>query len=77
MTKYEMLKASASVCKLLADNGISPADYKFVGMVEEYNRMKEEGHKYTYIVFYLSQQYGIGETTVYRIIKRLGEDISL
>ena len=77
MTKYEILKASASVCKVLADNGISPTDYKFVSMVEEYNRMKREGHKYAYIVFYLSQQYGIGETTVYRVIKRLCEDICL
>lgn len=77
MTKYEILKASASVCKVLADNGISPSDYKFVGLVEEYNRLKGEGHKYAYIVFYLSQQYDIGETTVYRIIKRLGEEISL
>lgn len=77
MTKYEILKASASVCKILADNGISPSDYKFLSLVEEYNRLKREGHKYAYIVFYLSQQYDIGETTVYRIIKRLGEDISL
>lgn len=77
MKKYEMLKASASVCKVLADNGISPTDYKFVSMVEEYNRMKREGHKYAYIVFYLSQQYGIGETTVYRVIKRLCEDIAI
>lgn len=77
MKKYEMLKALASVCKVLADNGISPTDYKFVSMVEEYYRMKREGHKYAYIVFYLSQQYDIGETTVYRIIKRLGEDIAI
>lgn len=77
MTKYEILKASASVCKVLADNGVSPSDYKFVSLVEEYNRLKGEGHKYAYIVFYLSQQYDIGETTVYRIIKRLGEEISL
>lgn len=77
MTKYEILKASASVCKILADNGVSPSDYKFLSLVEEYNRLKSEGHKYAYIVFYLSQQYDIGETTVYRIIKRLGEEISL
>lgn len=77
MTKYEILKASASVCKVLADNGISPSDYKFVSLVEEYNRLKGEGHKYAYIVFYLSQQYGIGETTVYRVIKRLCEDIAI
>lgn len=77
MTKYEMLKASTSTCKVLADNGISPSDYKFIGLVEEYRRLKEEGHKYAYITFYLAQQYGVGETTVYRVIKRLEEDISL
>lgn len=77
MTKYELIKASASVCKVLADNGISPSDYKFIGLVEEYHRLKAEGHKYAYITFYLAQQYGVGETTVYRIVKRLEEDINL
>lgn len=73
MTKYEILKASASVCKALADNGISPSDYRFIGLIEEYNRLKAEGHKYAYITFYLAQQYGVSETSVYRIVKKLQE----
>lgn len=77
MTKYEILKASASVCKVLADNGISPSDYKFIGLVEEYRRLKEEGHKYAYITFYLSQQYGVSETSVYRIVKKLQDNASI
>lgn len=73
MTKYEILKASASVCKVLADNGISPSDYKFIGLIEEYNRLKAEGHKYAYITFYLAKQYGVSETSVYRIVKKMQE----
>ena len=73
MTKYEILKASASVCKVLADNGISPSDYKFIGLIEEYNRLKAEGHKYAYITFDLAQQYGVSETSVYRIVKKMQE----
>lgn len=73
MTKYEILKASASVCKALADNGISPSDYRFIELIEEYNRLKAEGHKYAYITFYLAQQYGVSETSVYRIVKKMQE----
>lgn len=77
MTKYEILKASASVCKALADNGISPSDYRFIGLIEEYNRLKAEGHKYAYITFYLAQQYSVSETSVYRIVKKLQENANI
>ena len=77
MTKYELIKASASVCKVLADNGISPSDYKFIGLVEEYHRLKAEGQKYAYITFYLAQQYSVSETSVYRIVKKLQENANI
>ena len=71
MTKYELLKATASVCELLDRNGVSPADYKYIAMVEDYQRMRAEGQKYSFVVYYLSQQYEVNEATVYRIVKRL------
>lgn len=71
MDKIEFLKATSSVCKILADNGISPSDYKYVPMMEDYDRMKAEGHKAGFLISYLSQQYSVDEVTVYRIIKRL------
>ena len=73
MTKYEFIKAFASACAVMADNHISPADYKYIGLVEDFERMKAEGHKYAFIVSYLSQQYEVNEATVYRIAKRLQE----
>lgn len=73
MTKYEFIKAFASACAMMAENRISPADYRYIGLVEDFQRMKSEGHKYAFIVSYLSQQYEVNEVTVYRIVKRLQE----
>ena len=75
MIKYELIKLSASICKALAEANIDPADVNYLRLYEEWLRMKAEGHKYDYILFYLGQQYGISKTTVWRIITRMGENI--
>ena len=35
MTKYEFIKAFASACAMMAENRISPADYRYIGLVED------------------------------------------
>lgn len=77
MTRYELLKTCASVCEVLARNNIDAADVRYLKMVEDFERMKKEGHKTSFIVFYLSQQYDVGEATIYRVTKRLSEDCNL
>lgn len=77
MTKYEFIKSVASVLAILAENNINVADYRYVQLFEDYQRLKSEGHKYDYIVYYLSEQYECGETTVWRIVKRLQESVKL
>lgn len=77
MTKYEFIKSVASVLAILAENNINVADYRYVQLFEDYQRLKSEGHKYDYIVYYLSNQYECGETTVWRIVKRLQESVKL
>ena len=77
MTKYELIKSVASVLVVLAENNINVADYRYVQLFEDYQRLKSEGHKYDYIVYYLSTQYECGETTVWRIVKRLQESVRL
>jgi len=57
----------------MARNNISPSDYKYVGLVEDFRRLKSEGHKYAFIVSYLAEQYDVNESTVYRIVRRLEE----
>lgn len=75
MTKYELLKATASTCGLLAENNIDPSDVKYLQLYEDWQRMCAEGHKKEYIKFYLAQQYGVSETSVWRICKRMQHEI--
>jgi hypothetical protein len=46
-------------------------------MMEDYLRMTGEGQKVTWVVYYLSQQYEVGEATVYRMAKRLSENCEI
>lgn len=70
MNEYELLKCAESVCRKMADNGIKPEDVRYLPMYEDWKRLRKEGHKVRYISYYLSEQYGVGEATVYRIAKR-------
>ena len=72
MLHYELLKSAATLCRLLTENDIMPSDVYYVPLFEEYERLKREGHKMTYIVFYLSDKYECSEAAVYRIVRRLG-----
>jgi hypothetical protein len=77
MTKYELLKACRSVCDALTRNGINATDTKYIDMMTDYIRMTGEGQKVTWVVYYLSQQYEVGEATVYRMAKRLSENCEI
>lgn len=77
MKKYELMKSAESVLKLLAKNNIDIKYVERLRMYEDYARLKREGHKMTYIVYYLTEQYSIGAATVYRVAKRMEQDISL
>ena len=74
MTKYELVKLLQSVMETLDKNGISVQDSRHIPMYEDWLRLKNEGHKYFYIIRYLSQQYEISETSAYRIIRKFSED---
>ncbi len=75
MTQYEFLRMAESVLKTLNDNGIDAKDTKYIDMFKEYQRLKSEGHKISYIAYYLGQQYECGIATVYRVVKRMEKEI--
>ena len=77
MKQYELMKSAESILKLLAKNNIDIKDVERLRMYEDYARLKREGHKMTYIVYYLTEQYSIGAATVYRVAKRMEQDVSL
>lgn len=74
MTKYELVKLLQDVMNTLAKNGLSVTDARHVTMYEDWLRLRKEGHKYIYIIRYLSQQYEMSETSVYRIVRKFAED---
>lgn len=75
MRQYDILKMAESVIKTISENGINPADVYHLAMYEDYQRLKKEGLKVTYVVNYLIQQYGVPEATIYRVVKRMQKEI--
>lgn len=75
MTQYELLKTAASLLTVLMDNDIDAKDVKYIELYKDYLRLKKEGHKVGYVVYYLSQQYECSEATVYRVVKRMTQKI--
>lgn len=75
MTQYELLKTAESLLVVLMSNDVDAKDVKYLEMYQEYMRLKKEGHKVGYVVYYLSQQYECSEATVYRVVKRMTQEI--
>ena len=75
MIQYELLKTAESLLAVLMKNDIDAKDVKYLKLYQEYTRLKEEGHKVGYVVYYLSQQYECSEATVYRVVKRMTQKI--
>lgn len=75
MTQYELLKTAESLLGVLMSNDVDAKDVKYLEMYQEYMRLKKEGHKVGYVVYYLSQQYECSEATVYRVVKRMTQKI--
>lgn len=75
MTQYELLKTAESLLAVLMSNDVDAKDVKYLEMYQEYMRLKKEGHKVGYVVYYLSHQYECSEATVYRVVKRMTQKI--
>lgn len=75
MTQYDLLRTAESLLTILTVNDIDARDVKYLDLYKDFVRLKEEGHKVGYVVYYLSQQYECSEATVYRVVKRMTQDI--
>lgn len=71
MKQYQAMKKCSRTLRRLALAGVSMTDVLWLEVYEEWLRLKREGHKVTYIVYYLSDQYGLSEMSVYRLVKRM------
>lgn len=77
MTRYDLIKSSASMLKVCDDNGILPNEVHHISVYEDWVRLSGEGHKKVWILAYLAQQYGISEATVKRIARRMRKKVTL
>lgn len=75
MTQYELLRTAESILAMLESNAVDAHDVKYLELYRDYVRLKGEGHKIGYVVYYLSQQYECSEATVYRVTKRMAQKI--
>lgn len=74
MTIYEMVRMNRLLLEVLDSNGMNVKDVKYLPMYEEYRRMVREGHKMIYIVAFLSEEYGLSEATIYRVVAKMKKE---
>ena len=77
MKYYEILKLNKSVLQCINLHGGNLRDYKYIAMYEEYLEMISDGNKVSYIVYILSQKYGVSERTIYKLVSRFSVDITV
>ena len=77
MTGYELLAVNANLLKKMQSAALSVDDIKYMEMYREYERLRNEWHKKTYIMQYLSDEYEVSERTVYRIVDRFSATIAI
>lgn len=77
MTTYQLLRANESLLRLISENKVNITDVAHLDIYTEYLRMKEEGHKVSYIAIHLADKYGMTDRGVYKVIRRLNKKVSI
>lgn len=65
------------ICKHLNENGVKATDIRYLELYADWVRMRKEGQKYQYTVYYLSTQYDISESGIARIVKRFEKEAKM
>ena len=76
MTHYDFIKIAESTLRTAVRCGVTVQDVELLHVYEEYTRMEREGHKKTFIVEYLSELYHVPVTTIYRVARRMRQDLT-
>lgn len=73
MTVFDILKFNRELIKRLSEMGVKVEDCKYINLYSDYEAMRHNGDKMTYIVSYLSEKYGVSERKAYDVVKRFGK----
>lgn len=71
MQAIDLVRFCREMLKRLSECDIKTSDYMFVDMCDDYRLMAENGHKKEYIIAVLREKYGMSESTLRRVLKRL------
>ena len=77
MTVFDLIKVYEGPINVLNDANVNLSDVRYIKLFNEYLRMKKEGHKLTYIVAFLVDEYSVGQATVYRIIEKFSKPVEV
>ncbi|MBD9092115.1 MULTISPECIES: hypothetical protein [Bacteroides] len=77
MTVFDLIKVYEGPMNVLNDANVNLSDVRHIELFREYLRMKKEGHKLTYIVAFLVDEYSVGQATVYRIIDKFSKPVKV
>ncbi|WP_025880272.1 hypothetical protein [Segatella baroniae] len=77
MKIIEIVKINRELLKNLRTAGVRMKDMKYIDLYTEYQKLKGDGEKVSYIVALLANRYHVSERTVYSLIKRLGSECNL
>lgn len=75
MTIYELIATNENLFQILKDESISISYVQYIGLFRDYQNMVKEKRKKTYIIEFLSAKYGVGESTIYRVVERFKKEV--
>ena len=75
MKIIEILRFNREILERLSKNDIRTDDWEYVDLYNEYEQLRKEGEKVTWIIDMLSEKYGCSERTIHRIISRFRNDV--
>lgn len=75
MTIYELLSSNQSLLNLMLKNSIKRTDMEYIGMMDDYKKMRMQRQKVGYIVNFLADKYGISVRTVFNVVKKMSSRV--
>jgi hypothetical protein len=77
MKAFELVKINRESMELMSRLDLKSADYQYISLYDEYLILRRGRQKYWYVITYLSEKYGISESTVKRLVRKFSREVDL
>lgn len=75
MNTNDFIKQYKPILQAMFRNGINPSWVSYEGLLDDYERLKAEGHSQMSIIDYLCKQYFVSKAQIYRVLAKLKQEI--